>query len=376
MSIGLVKFKRSWLMLVCLLLGSSFASSCAGPTSPFGHFNVFEKPHEQKVQENFRKLASLKNTIQIDSMKSQAQINLTPDWINFNHHKNIEVKIVDISGVSSSYIFKVYLNGAEVTEQFLNVAKKTINHQEKSITFSTPKLSFLPERDNHIVFSYQKDSFSEAIIETMSMPKCNYYDYQPIKKLSPFRPKKQFLGHIIDAAYHEQINPSLLAALIAQESGFNSMAVSHAKAIGLTQVTENAEPHILENSDHWPQYPQLNQFNVPTIKTLIYLGKVNAQNEWRLNPYLSMRGGAKYLKYLEDYWSSADAKYRIQTHLNSNWDKTSDLILASYNSGPFRVKQELTKYGPDWLNSPKLKEAKKYVSRVRSFCHEFRTAGK
>ncbi|MCP4911956.1 MAG: lytic transglycosylase domain-containing protein [Oligoflexia bacterium] len=209
----------------------------------------------------------------------------------------------------------------------------------------------------------------------MSMPKCNYYDYQPIVKLSPFNPKKQFLGHIKDAAYHEQINPSLLAALIAQESGFNSMAVSHAKAIGLTQVTENAEPHILEDSAHWPQYPKLNQFNVPTIKTLIYLGKVNAQNEWRLNPYLSMRGGAKYLKYLEDYWSSADAKFRIQTHLNSNWDKTSDLILASYNSGPFRVKQELTKYGPDWLNSPKLKEAKKYVSRVRSFCHEFRTAG-
>ena len=169
----------------------------------------------------------------------------------------------------------------------------------------------------------------------------------------------------------EGVNPSLVAGLIAQESAFNPMAVSSAKAIGLTQVTELAGKHVLATYKDYPTYPNLNEYSVPMIKTLIVTGEVNSDNEWRLNPQTSIKGGIHYLKFVENYWLKKNNRLLMLEHYKNENEILDDLILASYNSGPFRVKTALSKKGTNWLQSDKLGEARKYVRKVKSYCYHF-----
>jgi soluble lytic murein transglycosylase-like protein len=52
-------------------------------------------------------------------------------------------------------------------------------------------------------------------------------------------------------------------------------------------------------------------------------------------------------------------------------DLLINLLLASYNSGPYRVKRALIRKGPTWLEAKELREAKKYVKKVKSYCYHF-----
>ena len=47
------------------------------------------------------------------------------------------------------------------------------------------------------------------------------------------------------------------------------------------------------------------------------------------------------------------------------------LLLASYNSGYFRVMSAFSRKGPEWLNAPELRGVRGYVNRIMSYCDGF-----
>ena len=110
------------------------------------------------------------------------------------------------------------------------------------------------------------------------------------------------------------------------------------------------------------------------IKALVALGKINEKNEWRLSHDRSIQGGISYLKYIEQYWSSFDPLVQrklASLDTNKKDNEMVDLILASYNSGPYRVRRNLDKLGTNWLEATNLGEARKYVHNVKSYCYDF-----
>jgi len=111
---------------------------------------------------------------------------------------------------------------------------------------------------------------------------------------------------------------------------------------------------------------------VPIIRALIELGKINSVNEWRLDRKKSVIGGIEYIKYLENYWKGNVALIERVYGTNFNQDQViTDLILASYNSGPFRIKTRLIKDGRAWKQSKTILEARKYVGKIKSYCNHF-----
>ena len=50
---------------------------------------------------------------------------------------------------------------------------------------------------------------------------------------------------------------------------------------------------------------------------------------------------------------------------------TTDILLASYNSGAYRVKKSIIKNKKEWLFDDSLHEARKYVMNIKSYCYSF-----
>lgn len=120
----------------------------------------------------------------------------------------------------------------------------------------------------------------------------------------------QYASIIQKAANTYNVPEKLIAAVIKQESNFNSNVVSHAGAQGLMQLMP---------------------------KTAQYLGVTNA-----FDPEQNIMAGAKYLRQLLD-----------------KFDNDPKLALAAYNAGASRV----TKYG----GIPPFKETQNYVKKVMNY---------
>ncbi|HSH70321.1 MAG TPA: hypothetical protein VK997_10415, partial [Deferrisomatales bacterium] len=97
------------------------------------------------------------------------------------------------------------------------------------------------------------------------------------------------------------------------------------------------------------------------------------ENEWRLDPEKSIRGGAFYLGYLRD---------RLQTEANRRYldnvgmDRgrlVAEASLAAYNSGLNRILYMMKTHGPEWLEQKSTREAKRYVRKILSYYGSFRS---
>lgn len=322
------------------------------------------KKHSQK--ENMRMPASL------DRLNDNVvKISFSPDRLKLHDKSKLKITISDSDGIDIHHTIRLFYDGVEITDTLEKYAKKTVT--KNKVTFELNDFRLLPDRENDIIVGYRSSPISPIVFKKYPNPICKWRDNLTIKNSKRFEDKLETLKTIENVSLMAGVNPNFIAGLVAQESSFDPHAVSIARAIGLTQVTALAEEHILQVHSDWPSYSGINRYSVPVIKGLIVLGKVNHENEWRLNPYYSIKGGIEYMEFIENYWKRDENLNIIQEQLGKKKKHISDILLASYNSGPYRVKRNLIKKGNNWLKSKNLKEARKYVKRVKSYCYHFST---
>ncbi len=349
-----LKFEN--LMNSVLILFSMMVGSCAGPTSPFGPL----KSHRPEIL-----VEDSHSSTKSDVLPGRPQLWFYPAKQNLHSTKELHITLKDPKGFSKKSSLEVFYNGKNISDRFQKESSSD------SVKLLYPRLS-LPARTQHqIVVRYQQSQNKKAFYYTYPEPDCDLRKNAHILRFTPFSKKAgPLLEKISTYSSDYDLNSSLMAALIAQESGFNPKALSWAKAIGLTQITPLAEGHVLQKNSSWPRYKNLNSMNVASIRAKIYVGLIHESNEWRLNPTLSILGGLTYMDYLKSYWGRTKNANLLEFNEFHHADLTN-VILASYNSGPYRIKKALRHYGASWKSANHLGEARSYIRKIKSFCHSF-----
>jgi hypothetical protein len=353
------------LIVLCLL-----CTSCAGPMTPFGAMPLFEEVEnlDEVNQTEEQEVVPSRGLASIGEL-NPIRISFSPDRQKLHDKSKLQIKIEDPDGIDVHHIIRFFYNGMEVTDIINKHSDKEI--QKDKVVYTIKDFRLIPDRNNDIIVGYRRSPLSPIVYKRYQSPTCHWRDKLTIKNPHRFEDKMDTIKIIENISLIEEVNPNFIAGLVAQESSFNPHAVSIAKAIGLTQVTSLAEEHVLQVHPEWPTYNGLNRYPVPIIKGLILTGKVNHENEWRLNPNYSIKGGIEYMEFIENYWTRNENIAVVEKHLGSTGHNISDILLASYNSGPYRVKRSIMKKGKKWLRSRNLREARKYVKRVKSYCYHF-----
>jgi hypothetical protein len=341
--------------LVIILLLILF-TSCAGPHHPFGA--DFFITNEYSVS-NFRSVA-MHESLQFESEPVQ-KIYHTPF--------NLKIKIKSTKRISDKFRYDIIYNKQRVDQWWKNESI-TISDDKTEAMVEFKDLSFIPGIKNDVEFHFYADQYSAPIIFRFNEPHCPLEKQKGLGHLGSFNNQANHYLAVINQIGDDYVmNPSLLAALVAQESSFNPFAISWAKAIGLTQITPLANRDILQIKQEWQSHPSIENSAYPILKYKIKRGSLNAKNDWRLDPEKSLEGGAIFLKELEKYWQQE----QHQSLLKSTFTQIpyEDIILASYNSGAYRVKKNIIKHREQWLWSNELNEARKYVMNIKSYCHHF-----
>ena len=305
---------------------------------------------------------------------AKPRITFTPKRQVLHAGTTFAVMVDDPSGIPSHYELMLLYNGIDLTSKFLLQAEEVLEggHPPTRLRLTFDHLHLLPDRDNKIEVIYWHNHNDRPIYASFYPPHCSAFKPLQIATTGDFEVTTKLVDRISNTAKESHLNPTYLAGLIAQESAFNEKAVSSAKALGLTQITGSGEAQVFKEADGWPRYPNINRLPSPVLKVKVMAGKINGQNEWRLNPDLSVQGGAKYLSYLNDYWRKPINYGLVANNFHDVDLAISQLILASYNSGPSRVNEALQSHGRRWLRDDQdLNEARKYVSRVMSYCDYF-----
>ena len=344
------------------LLVLPFLVNCAGPYTPFGSTysptSIFTKSNSSGLN---------LETYKIDPLLEGATISYSPKYQALHASKNFKITIQDAKSITQNAKITFLYNGQDISKLIERLSDKEVTKDK--ITYHIQNLTLPPNEDHNFVVLYARENETQLLIKKYPFPKCDYTKVVELSK-SAIQERAKIKRDIQEISNTYKINTALIAGLIAQESSFNPKAVSWAKAVGLTQVTPVAEKQILEEDTQWNIYPNWGRMPASILKTYIQTGKINKNNDWKLNPRTSIEGGIKYLNYLEYFWSRPQNKEAIPLHMRSGELYTS-ILLASYNSGPSRVKRRLLSHGRDWLRANDLNEAKKYIGNVKSYCSDF-----
>jgi hypothetical protein len=342
------------LLLIILLL-----ASCAGPISPFGVMPGKEAPVVFEVVEDS------------ESKRSPASINgdLFIDQPEMIFHRPYSFRAQYFHTQPEQYKFVLYNNGMILDPKWFEDVKFSTNTSFIEIKI---KDTFLNPRKVHYLSLGVMDKNSNIIAKHgFSKPYCPIDTILPISSWSNFEVPHHLKTLFLDLAFETRSNPSLMASLVAQESSFDPNAISWAKAIVLTQVTNIAAQEIKEKISSWPEDKRTKEMNYIELKYLIATGQITSKHDWRLDTKKSLIGRVYYLHHLNDYWNRPENK-KILNSLKS-YTRKEEVILASYNSGVSRVKYQIKCHGDRWLASNKLKEARNYVHSILSYCHDFST---
>ena len=353
-----------------LLLLCPFLYACAGPMSPFGAHPISPKllnPESGLSNGNFRE-RSLAGEILIDHLSS-ASIRFRPERQLLHDRSNFEIEIEDPHGIGHEAEIRLFYQGQDITPILESSATKSVKANKLIYRFENFRL--ILNRENEIFVSYRRDIGSKLVLQQYKRPECSWRRQSQILDPGVFENKYTLFNTVENLSYKNGVNPSFVAGLIAQESSFNPKAVSSARAIGLTQITSLAQVPIVERHPSWPRFERIDEYPPFVIKSLVMMGQINSSNEWRLNPNLSVQGGIEHMQLVEKYWSRPINKKLMEKTLGEGENVFSDVLLASYNSGAYRVKRNLKRKGKNWLLSSELGEAKKYILKVKSYCYHF-----
>jgi hypothetical protein len=352
-------FTSPLLLLPALVAGLTL-SGCAGPATPLG--SVWAS----RPDEAARLIASdepQSPTVGAEGVK----IEFHPARQVLHGPKPFIVHIEDPNGIGAEPRIQVRYDGVDVTTSFLRQATFYRSRSSNEIDLKIPVVRLSPEEDHRIEVRYY-NAIGQVSSSQYRPPVCRVFDLRTVRHTDEFDPAPDLLATIEKLAEEAQVNPALVAGLIAQESGFNPRTVSWAKAMGLTQVTPIAESELVSTDEYyerWPRYEGVDHLPASLIKMLVLTGRINERNDWRLDRKLSVQGGLAYLHLLEEKWSTPDMKARFDE------TERTKLLLASYNSGYTRVLTALRTYGKNWITSPELHEARRYVNRISSYCDYF-----
>jgi len=329
---------------------------CVGPTTPFGAIDDL-LPKSTEMPDG--KEAAKSSPVKI-SFKPKHQV---------LHDKNdFIVEIKDKTKIPDLKDVKLIYNSIDVTDKFLahSEVKKSIKDQSLQLTFNNLRLKTGIDSDIRIFYSSGKGTYASLF----TAPTCDFFEKRDVHAVKGFRPPDEYLIWLHDISRNNRLNASLLAGVVAQESGFNPKAVSWAKALGLTQITPLAEEQIMTNQKSWPRR-DIASLSYVELKTKVLTGEINEETDWRLSPKYSIQGGAEYMKYLHSYWEDSENRKLLKSLHGDSGTNFSKVILASYNSGPARVKNVLQNKGDRWLEDENLKEARRYIRLVFSYCYHF-----
>ena len=329
-----------------------FLSSCANPLNPFGNSILDILKAESKIKLTNKKYNA--DDIKISMFPERQNLHQTHELI-INIHSQDNQNILNFKNL------RIYWNNQLVTEGIKNISK--ISHKNYNLSVKIPVLKLKPELDHEIKVVYQtKNSVIEQIYH---QPKCLISELNLIDNFGPYKSNDFYKNKIEEYSLQKDINPSLVSGLIASESSFNPKAVSYAKAIGLTQITNIAHKQLQDEYPSWSIDKRTRILPAPIVKTLVKMKRISNKHDWRLDASKSIQGGVSYLEYLNNYWDKFDSNFKISAQEKTN------LILASYNFGPYRIKRHYLKSPRNWINHKSLIEAKKYTNKIKSYCYHF-----
>jgi hypothetical protein len=337
-------------------------AGCAGPMSPFGAIDGWQS---KSSIENEDKAAAWNGR--------DTRVRFFPARQVLHGPTAFSIIIEDPEGVPEDYRLKLTYNGIDVSSKFLARAEQNfLDPDHRRMRLNVNHVRILATRDNRVTASYWHAAGQKPVIAKYMPPVCPAFEgSRSLASIPDFDPPPLMLQMINQQAISHGLNPYYVAGLIAQESGFDPQAVSHARALGLTQVTSLGAAEVVKFNDNWPRYPGIDEMSIPMLRMSVLNGKINSTNEWRLNPALSILGGIEYLAYLNDYWSRPDKKALLESKFEDPDSALSEVMLASYNSGAYRVSAALEDKGKKYLQEEDLSEARKYVRRVTSYCDYF-----
>lgn len=340
--------------LIILLSGTA---ACVGPTTPFGGLDQVVEVEKEEMPAT--------------SQTSPYKISFHPQAQVLHDRADFSVEINATRPLPDDLNLQITHNGIDVSETFLensNVHKSTDN---KTRIYLIKDLRLKTLDTNDINIRVLDSANITMASDQYKSPECSLFSGDRLAHLGSFHAPTSYIDMIERVAGESDVNPSFLAGIVAQESGFDPKAVSWAKAIGLTQITPLAESQVIKSVNNWPRYPGINGLSYLTLKSKIFLGEIDKEKEWRLNPEKSLFGGLTYVLYLEKYWN-LEAHQKLVSELRGNRDQImTELILASYNSGAARVKKAVQEKRNDWKKHQSLTEAVNYLKRVSSYCFHY-----
>lgn len=334
-------------------------TSCAGPENPFGSNYFISK---EFVVNNDITLAR-NNSIRIEG---------SPAVKLFNTDYNLRIKLRTTSKFDQTFRYDIIYNNRKLSRWWKS-ENIIISSDRKNAIIQLNKLSLIPGIRNDIIFLFYPNKDTTPLSYHFQAPSCELNYQGPLSFRQNFSKGYSYSRQINSSSGLHNINSNLLASLVAQESSFDPKAVSWAKAIGLTQITPLANIDIQKIKPHWKSYPNITKMSYPTLRYKIFKGQINHVNDWRLNSNRSLEGGAIFLQNLITYWNKKQNKQILERTFKNI--PLTDIVLASYNSGAFRVKRNLLKKKQNWLWANELKEAQKYVMNIKSYCHQLESGG-